>query len=1053
MNFPDRIFAVGGAGKAIALTLLESKWVLDELLRPRRNPKSLTVTIVDTAEGEKSADQQRVQKIRSRITDRESELRDTTKGRTGSITVEYKLITEDLHLSGSIDLLGSRAVPRITSGNGMEEEDWWLKEHHINENLDFAKGVVRKRGLGKAIYYKAYAEDDEISSYIDFPQKGKVAILAGLGGGTGSGIMMDLARHIQREQRTAEVTLFGVLPNHTEGRKESANAFAALSELEYNALSGDDLFKDRILVPIDPTNFDGKTGNRIKTDRFLQELDEGILYLILSYYNTEGLEDPFAGTPDYAPFTMGIPQVLRYNIEAITEAREDSREILKIKDTALEQEQEIHSKLETFLEDQYDLDASEQNTTLRNLDRTDLEERLEDIESVLEFDLFHELGYESRERFADIVSEGKASSGDITEQIDVISGSVNAVDITNRDSGAFVDDIDEYLADIIEQELKLLSQRKKILNHRQVIDDGQIREAIDYLLDSGDSNTTSGVTIQQLESKIQELQQQRDALSAELEEITSDLKTKREQRTDEVHERLSGWMEEIDWELQQLQELDTVVIKKKLKTLDARLDQVVYDITHAVDTAGLERIQSKEVRNLVADLRQVFESTNVGATATLDAITESLDGLKQAKRAFLTLHQQEKTIEKLTPWKSSTKEAHEKARRDYQIQKNDINEQGIFELEHETDEFRVTITYDSENIFELCREQEQALTEEVIDRLKTYIDEDLEQKEFTQLQAELKNRQPKTESVRAAGQEILQHSIGIATELEQRKKELESGLTEKKAELELYQTTVETVQDLNNSRETWTSQHDLFRNRLVEYEEETTESVSSGQDQPVYIKTIQPENIFRATGRDDIASSGLLNSDAEKQRIRSNLDRFAKNAQNQQYTGLYRRKIVKDRQRYDGLKVRVAVMSQAINDLDPEALDFHSTFQEAFDLGASGKRVESPYASWRQDAGGPWDIGLSVFITGVFLDNIRKIVQPDGYYAGYKQRAETLEEDIFIHHSYGLSKGQYVRRTDHLNLEADDEVQFFLRNGDKIAEDILEDFLVAEEPGQGLLTD
>jgi hypothetical protein len=54
MNFPDRIFAVGGAGKAIALELLESDWVLEDLLQPQPNPASLTVTIIDTAEGEET---------------------------------------------------------------------------------------------------------------------------------------------------------------------------------------------------------------------------------------------------------------------------------------------------------------------------------------------------------------------------------------------------------------------------------------------------------------------------------------------------------------------------------------------------------------------------------------------------------------------------------------------------------------------------------------------------------------------------------------------------------------------------------------------------------------------------------------------------------------------------------------------------------------------------------------------------------------------------------------------------------------------------------------
>jgi hypothetical protein len=69
MNLPDRIFAVGGAGKAIAFTLLETEWVLREVLEPRPEPYSLSVTIIDTAEDEQNSDRQRVQEVRDNIQD------------------------------------------------------------------------------------------------------------------------------------------------------------------------------------------------------------------------------------------------------------------------------------------------------------------------------------------------------------------------------------------------------------------------------------------------------------------------------------------------------------------------------------------------------------------------------------------------------------------------------------------------------------------------------------------------------------------------------------------------------------------------------------------------------------------------------------------------------------------------------------------------------------------------------------------------------------------------------------------------------------------------
>jgi hypothetical protein len=370
MKLPDRIFAIGGAGKEIAFTLLEAEWVLRDLLQPRPNPESLKVSILDTAIGERNDDRQRIQDIRTRINEIKADLREDNKNRVGDITIEYKLVTEDIQLTGSIDLIGDDAVPRITAGNGMEESDWWLQPEYINENLDFARGVVRKRGLGKAIYYKAYAEDDQMKTFVDLPDKGKVAIFAGLGGGTGSGILFDLAEELQEQQRTAEITLFAILPNHTEGVKENTNAYAALSELEYLSLNDENLFKDRILLPIDPTGFDGKTGNTIQTGEMLEELDEAIIYLVTAYYNNPDLEDPFNSNPSYAPFTIGIPQILRYNVEAITEGREALRNILDKKEESLQAEEELYTELSRFLAKHYS--EPDDESGLRDLDQTDL---------------------------------------------------------------------------------------------------------------------------------------------------------------------------------------------------------------------------------------------------------------------------------------------------------------------------------------------------------------------------------------------------------------------------------------------------------------------------------------------------------------------------------------------------------------------------------------------------------------------------------------------------------------------------------------------------------
>lgn len=1037
MNFPDRIFAVGGAGKAIALELLESEWVLEDLLQPRPNPSSLTVTIIDTAEGEENEDRQRVREIRERVGKKEAELRETGSNRTGNIDVEYKLITEDIHLSGSIDLLGDEAVPRIAAGNGMNEENWWIKDRHINENLDFAKGVVRKRGLGKAIYYKAYAEDDQISSYVDLPQKGKVAVLAGLGGGTGSGIVVDLANHLQEKQRTAEITLFGILPNHTEGIKENTNAFAALSELEYIALQGEQVFKDRILIPIDPTDFDGKTGNRIQTGKYLQELDEALIYLLASYYNTQNLEDPFADAPQYAPFTVGIPQVLRYNVEAINDARERFRDVLNAKAEALQREDEIYSKVDRFLAKHYTDDTE---SGLRELDRTDLKERLEDAESWLEFDLFRELEYQSIDIFEDIIRDAREESSDVIEQVEIVSGSIRAVDATNEETGTFVDDIDEHLAEMLETELSLIARRKEVFERRKAVDDSRIRDAIEYLLGVGDTNAAPGVKLQRLEAKLDDLEDRYESVDSDLQETVEELSAVRDEQSAEIEQRSSEWIRSIEEDVSQLQSIDVQQVQSLLGTLDSQLDEFMRYVMNSATGGEVEQVDENPVLETVDDLATELEAAGVDMNESRREITGSLSELKRAKKAFLVMNQEEGTIEKLTPWESSTEQEKQEANKDFRVQRNNLNDKEVFQVGPPTGNFSAQLTYDSQILVDDVVGRRQELQESVIESLRSRVD-NLPQEQQQALNTELSEDQPDIDRLQEIARQVVRLEVGETEQIEERKQELEAELEDIEQTIDLYGPTIDLFQDVNNQRQAWEEKIAEFRQHLSQHNEDAEQQVATQQEDYVYVKSTKPVDIFRATGSEDIADSDIFSTEEENQRVRSNLEDLAKNARNQQYTGLYRRKLSKDRSRYSDLKIRVAATSPAIEQISPDALDFEEMFRGAFDLGASGKRVESPFTSWRKDIGGDWDISLTVFVSGVFLDNIRKVVQADGYHAGYKQRLSELDDEILIHHSYGLEDGYYVHRDNLLNMEADDDVSFYLRDETDIVDDLLTEYI------------
>ncbi|WP_276272371.1 tubulin-like doman-containing protein [Haloarcula litorea] len=1035
MNFPDRILAIGGAGKELGFTILETEWILKGILEPRPNPQSLTVTIIDSAEGEENQDRERVAEIRDRIEELEGELQDPSAGRTGSITVDYKLVNENIQLSSSNDLLGDDAVPRITSGNGMEQANWWLQTDDINENLDFAKGVVRKRGLGKAIYYKAYAEDDSIKSYIDLAEKGKVAVLAGLGGGTGSGILLDIVQHLKKRQRTAEISLFGILPNHTEGVKESTNAFAALSELEYAALDNTGLFKDMVLVPIDPTGWGGKTGDRIQTDQFLDELDQAITYLVTSYYNTQNLEDPFANTPQYAPFTIGIPQVLRYRVEAINEARETIREMLNTKEEGLEREREIYDAVDRFLTKHFDDEDVDPGVT--DLDEANLRDRLEQVEDLLEFELFTELNYQSVSIFEEIIGDAKEEADTLVDQISLIDTSIRTVDTSGEEVGTFVDNIDEHLATILEEELELLARRKNILERRKAVDDSRVRDAVEYLITPDSSSSGPGVKLNRLETKFEDLESQHTRVESDLETTNEELEELREEMDDEVQRRLTEWEQAVEPKLTELQNADVEGVEDEVRQVRNELERFCNRVINAESEEEVDGVSDGEVTDALERLSQKLDAAGITFDEQRRDVESSITELRRARTAFIKMNREEGTLESLTPWESSTKEEQEQGHKDFRMQKGKLNDRGVFEVGPPTGDFTAEVTFDGQATIREVQSKQDRVEDDVVKELQHRVD-DIDQKHVRKMRSAL-GTSATMDQLEPIAEEAFWDDVGETDDLEAQKAELEAELADIEEKLDLYEPAIDLFQSLSNRHDQWVQNLQEFGTKRSSYEDEA-DSPSRADDDYVYIKQIKPEDVFRATGNDDIAESDISSSTAEKQRIQNGLEELAKNARNQQYNGLQRRKLSHGRSRYDETKVRVAIMSRAIDQLDSEVLDFKETFSNAYNLGGGGKAVESPYTSWQRDDGGPWDIGLSVFISGVFLDNIRKVVQPDGYFSGYRRRKES-QESILIHHSYRLEEGHYIRRNEVLNMENDDDVGFFLRDESEVVEDLLDEYV------------
>jgi len=1033
MNLSDRIFAVGGAGKAITYELLRATWVQEAVLRPRPNPRTLTVTIIDTAEEEENRDLERISEIEASIQETKSRLREEHSGRPGEIDITYLPLTKNIQLHDQNDLVGESTVPRIASGVGMEEENWWLKPEFINENLNFATGVVRKRGLGKGLYYKAYAEDDDVRTSIDLPRRGKVAVIAGLGGGTGSGVFIDLVKDLKQTQRTAEITLFGVLPNDDEGEAESANAHATLSELEHLSLKGEDLFKDRVLIPIDPTGFGGKKANILQSSDALVEFDRAAIYLIASYYNMMDMEDPFADTPSFAPFIIGVPQVVRYNVDAIQEAKSVIKELLTAEQDALEAEEKIYTEVDRFLTKAWSPDGPEGE--LHDSDLSDIESRLDEIKSLLNFDLFSELDYESVSIYRDIISKAEAESEGIVEQIEVIGGSIRAGTVQiGDDAEQFVDSTDKQLANVIQDELRRLTHRHTLLVRLRGIDNTHIESTISYLLGLEDESVNAGVRLNQIEARLEEAEDRKQHLESELEEVSEELEERRREQQDEIDRRVDDWERSVRTAYEEYTECQSIPVDGISGDLEVALETFAREIENAENQQQLEAVNEAQVRETLGELTGEFDRIGVSVSDIERDINSSLANLKDAKESFLTMNEEGGTIERLTPWETSAEEDREKAKQNYRMKRTQLGDTGVFSISRAGDSLSVTVEFDTQTLV-------RTLDKEAEQRRRTILNETRNELEDPQAAVidDIERRLDSSNSLEEITRDIedlIEDEVLETDDIAQRRDELEADLEETEAKADRFDRTVSLFEEANTLRETFDDAKEAYRESREAYRKDReSTTVSTENEEYSYVKTMQPNNILQLRADSDISESKLFSDEVERQRLRGALEELAKNAQNPKYTGIRKRRISNDRARYNDMQIVVGVMSRAMSQIGDIA-DLKSVFQGAYNLGPGSEN----FASFPVEGGNNWDVGLGIFIDGVFLDNLRAEVEADGYHAGYQAREQSDETEILVHHTYGLDQGRYVRRKDILNMENPKDVEFYLRDEMTIRDELLDEY-------------
>jgi len=326
------VVAIGGCGKKMLSHLCDHDWFLREYLLGGRH---LWLYTMDTDSNQKSDDEALCTAVMEKV----DRIRKTQDGIDGKVDIDYFFLPGFADVKRISSLTGSDVREQIKNRNTEPSvKFWWMNDpengfeysdlKRVDSNIsdDFGGGVHRRRAISKAVFYKAITQGGE--KFPSFSGNGPVVIIVGLGGGTGSGMFIDLARYIKGKRGgETKIWLFGVLPAMGEPEKEQLNAAIALTEIEYLNLMEEKLFNYVVLTSLSPTGY-VEGGHRRKE---VMEFDNAFPYLLINslYLPTADISAIADAKKDYSGFIVADSHIIEYPVEELMELKMEFERLIR----------------------------------------------------------------------------------------------------------------------------------------------------------------------------------------------------------------------------------------------------------------------------------------------------------------------------------------------------------------------------------------------------------------------------------------------------------------------------------------------------------------------------------------------------------------------------------------------------------------------------------------------------------------------------------------------------------------------------------------------------
>lgn len=552
-QMPDEltVVAIGGCGKKLISNLYTHEWFLKHYLT---DGKRLTLFTLDTDTNQRKDDIKRSENVEAKV----GEIQKTNSQMGGSVK-SYHYHLPDL---ANVERVSSLTSKEITEQVKKRRERplvdvWWMNDpdygfdyqmlKKVDKNIvdDFGGGVHRRRAISKAVFYKAITQGGE--QFPSFQGHGPVALIVGLGGGTGSGMFIDLARYIKEKRgQESKIWLFVVLPAASEGEKEQLNAAIALSEIEYLNMKDDKLFNYIIVSSLSPTGYvDG--GDRKQE---VIEFDSAFPYMFINsfYLPTADISAIVDAKKDYSGFIFADSHVIEYPVENLRSLKKGFEDVIDSFSGIAQNRSKTLKEVSDFIatsEGLYPEEFSKRDTEITHDDVNSYRKEIEKVKKVWENEITDLLNFKTQSIIESAVTNNMPEElKDISsiKDFDKLSEYVSRLKKSlENESKPHENAKDQELYEVIKNNLSLLEKMSQLQKSALTVNQKSARVALLSII-RGEENfgKISG-----------DLSSRQSALKAEISESDVKVKNKRSE-LDEITEEQNKMLDRIRLEVNAL---------------------------------------------------------------------------------------------------------------------------------------------------------------------------------------------------------------------------------------------------------------------------------------------------------------------------------------------------------------------------------------------------------------------------------------------------------------------------------------------------------------------